>query len=133
MKSVARAEIIWAAVLGAALFLSALGLVELHWQARQLFVAHEHEADVHRRLLDDQANLEMQVRRASLAGNIGAGAAMLDLAGATGVDTVTLVESPDGRIDFLPDLRRELDAVKASERTEAKGMAGDSSGPGAKP
>lgn len=133
MKSVARAEIIWAAVLGAALFLSALGLVELHWQARQLFVAHEHEADVHRRLLDDQANLEMQVRRASLAGNIGAGAAMLDLAGATGVDTVTLGETPDGRIDFLPDLRRELDAVKASERTEAKGMAGDSSGAGAKP
>ena len=78
MKSVARAEIIWAAVLGAALFLSALGLVELHWQARQLFVAHEHEADVHRRLLDDQANLEMQVRRASLAGNIGAGAGAVD-------------------------------------------------------
>ena len=80
MKSVARAEIIWAAVLGVALFLSALGLVELHWQARQLFVAHEHEADVHRRLLDDQANLEMQVRRASLAGNIGAGAGKLELA-----------------------------------------------------
>lgn len=127
MKSVARAEIIWAAVLGVALFLSALGLVELHWQARQLFVAHEHEADVHRRLLDDQVNLEMQVRRASLAGNIGAGAAMLDLAGATGVDTVTLVEAPDGRIDFLPELRRELDAAKAA------GAAAGSSGEGAKP
>ena len=126
MKSVARAEIIWAAVLGVALFLSALGLVELHWQARQLFVAHEHEADVHRRLLDDQANLEMQVRRASLAGNIGAGAAMLDLAGATGVDTVTLVEAPDG-VDFLPELRRELDAAKAA------GAASGSSGQGAKP
>ena len=125
MKSVARAEIIWAAVLGVALFLSALGLVELRWQARQLFVAHEHEADVHRRLLDDQANLEMQVRRASLAGNIGAGAAMLDLAGATGVDTVTLVEAPDGGIDFLPELRRELDAAKAA--------ASGSSGQGAKP
>ena len=118
MKSVARAEIIWAAVLGVALF---------HWQARQLFVAHEHEADVHRRLLDDQANLEMQVRRASLAGNIGAGAAMLDLAGATGVDTVTLVEAPDGGIDFLPELRRELDAAKAA------GAASGSSGQGAKP
>ena len=123
MKSVARAEIIWAAVLGVALFLSALGLVELHWQARQLFVAHEHEADVHRRLLDDQANLEMQVRRASLAGNIGAGAAMLDLA----VDTVTLVEAPDGGIDFLPELRRELDAARAA------GAASGSSGQGAKP
>ena len=39
------------------------------------------------------------------------GAAMLDLSGATGADTVTLVEAPDGRIDFLPEVRRELDAL----------------------
>ena len=34
-----------------------------------------------------------------------------DLSGATGADTVTLVEAPDGRIDFLPEVRRELDAL----------------------
>ena len=133
MKSVSRTELVWAVALGLALFASALVLVDLHWRARQLFVAHEHEADVHRRLLDAQANLEMQVRRASLAGNIGAGASMLDLAGATGIDTVTLVESPDGRIDFLPDLRRELDQMKAVEQQAASGAEAPAPQEGAKP
>ena len=132
MKSVSRTELVWAIALGFALFASALVLVDLHWQARQLFVAHEHEADVHRRLLDDQANLEMQVRRASLAGNIGAGASMLDLAGATGVDTVTLVESPDGRIDFLPDLRRELDRCRRPS-IRRRGAEAPANQEGAKP
>ena len=106
-----RAELLWTVVLGIVLVGSAFCLVDLHFQMRQLFVAHEHEMDVHRRLLDDQAELEMKVRRASLPGSISAGAAMLDLSGATGADTVTLVEAPDGRIDFLPEVRRELDAL----------------------
>jgi|GEM_PF-162387 len=117
MRPVTRAELLWTVVLGIVLVGSAFCLVDLHFQMRQLFVAHEHEMDVHRRLLDDQAELEMKVRRASLPGSISAGAAMLDLSGATGADTVTvrsvpeLVEAPDGRIDFLPEVRRELDAL----------------------
>ena len=87
MRPVTRAELLWTAVLGIVLVGSAFCLVDLHFQMRQLFVAHEHEMDVHRRL------------------------AMLDLSGATGADTVTLVEAPDGRIDFLPEVRRELDAL----------------------
>ena len=106
MRPVTRAELLWTVVLGIVLVGSAFCLVDLHFQMRQLFVAHEHEMDVHRRLLDDQAELEMKVRRASLPGSISAGAAMLDLSGATGADTVTLVEAPDGRIDFLPEVRR---------------------------
>ena len=106
MRPVTRAELLWTVVLGIVLVGSAFCLVDLHFQMRQLFVAHEHEMDVHRRLLDDQAELEMKVRRASLPGSISAGAAMLDLSGA-----VTLVEAPDGRIDFLPEVRRELDAL----------------------
>ena len=84
MRPVTRAELLWTAVLGIVLVGSAFCLVDLHFQMRQLFVAHEHEMDVHRRLLDDQAELEMKVRRASLPGSISAGAAMLDLSGATG-------------------------------------------------
>ena len=102
MRPVTRAELLWTVVLGIVLVGSAFCLVDLHFQMRQLFVAHEHEMDVHRRLLDDQAELP---------GSISAGAAMLDLSGATGADTVTLVEAPDGRIDFLPEVRRELDAL----------------------
>ena len=81
MRPVTRAELLWTVVLGIVLVGSAFCLVE------------------------------MKVRRASLPGSISAGAAMLDLSGATGADTVTLVEAPDGRIDFLPEVRRELDAL----------------------
>ena len=119
MPPVTRGELLWTSVLGAVLVGSAFCLVGLHFQMRQVFVAHEHEMDVHRRLLDDQAELEMKVRRASLAGSITAGAAMLDLSGATGSDTVTLVETPDGRIDFLPELRRELDQLEAAEAAQS--------------
>ena len=70
MRPVTRAELLWTVVLGIVLVGSAFCLVDLHFQMRQLFVAHEHEMDVHRRLLDDQAELEMKVRRASLPGSI---------------------------------------------------------------
>ena len=55
MRPVTRAELLWTVVLGIVLVGSAFCLVDLHFQMRQLFVAHEHEMDVHRRLLDDQA------------------------------------------------------------------------------
>lgn len=116
MHSVSRAELGWTVLLGAVLVGSAFMLIGLHVEMRQTFVEHEHEMDVHRRLLDDQAELEMKVRRASLPGSIAAGAGMLDLTGATGANTVTLVEAADGSIDFLPEIRRELDAMASRER-----------------
>ena len=51
MRPVTRAELLWTVVLGIVLVGSAFCLVDLHFQMRQLFVAHEHEMDVHRRLL----------------------------------------------------------------------------------
>ncbi|MDO5530842.1 hypothetical protein [Sutterella sp.] len=124
MTTVSRKELGWAAFMGTVLVGSAFMLVQLHCQARQLYVEHEHELDIHRRLLDDKADLEMKVRRASLPGNIGAGAAMLDLEGVTAVNTVTLVEQADGSIDFLPETRRQLDeflAAEAGDDADGKG------------
>ena len=72
MRPVTRAELLWTAVLGIVLVGSAFCLVDLHFQMRQLFVAHEHEMDVHRRLLDDQAELEMKNAQPSVRG-AGAG------------------------------------------------------------
>lgn len=43
MRPVTRAELLWTAVLGIVLVGSAFCLVDLHFQMRQLFVAHEHE------------------------------------------------------------------------------------------
>ena len=48
MRPVTRAELLWTVVLGIVLVGSAFCLVDLHFQMRQLFVAHEHEMDVHR-------------------------------------------------------------------------------------
>lgn len=135
-SNVSPAELGWILFLGGCLFASALCLVELHCQTRQLFVAHEHEADVHRKLLDDQAELEMKVRRAALASNIGAGAAMLDLYGATGGETVTLVEAPDGSVDFLPEMRRQLEDYRRRQDAaaqEAKAAGDGKAAPGGEP
>lgn len=111
MRQVSRSELFWAIVLGVALFASGIALIELHSRARLIYIAHERELDVQRRLLDEQADLEMKVRRVSLAGSIGAGAAMLGLEDATGADTVTLVEHADGTIGLTEELRRELEAL----------------------
>ena len=70
----------------------------------------------------------MKVRRASLAGNIAAGASMLGLEGATGADTVTLVERADGSIDLQPDLRRELDAMRSADASAAASASAEQGG-----
>lgn len=123
MRQVSRIEVFWALLLGVALFVSGVALIELHCRARQIYIEHERELDVQRRLLDEQADLEMKVRRASLAGSIGAGAAMLGLEGATGADTVTLVEHPDGSIGLTDELRRELEAIDGVRPTSAGGRS----------
>lgn len=123
MRQVSRIEVFWALLLGVVLFVSGVALIELHCRARQIYIEHERELDVQRRLLDEQADLEMKVRRASLAGSIGAGAAMLGLEGATGADTVTLVEHPDGSIGLTDELRRELEALDGVRPTSAGGRS----------
>lgn len=123
MRQVSRIEVFWALLLGVALFVSGVALIELHCRARQIYIEHERELDVQRRLLDEQADLEMKVRRVSLAGSIGAGVAMLGLEGATGADTVTLVEHPDGSIGLTDELRRELEAIDGVRPTSAGGRS----------
>ena len=64
MRPATRGELFAVLVLGMLLFASAVALVEVQYRTRLLFVEHEHEVDVTRRLMDDEAELLMQVRRA---------------------------------------------------------------------
>lgn len=123
MRSVSRMELFWAALLGIALFASAICLVELQYRTRVLFVEHEHEADLTRRLLDDQAELLMKVRRAALPGEIAEGAAALGLEGATGDTTVTLVALPSGAMALSDETKARIaaaDAAEAERRAKAE-------------
>lgn len=119
MRSVSRAELIAVFLLGIILFASAIALVELHYRSRLLFVEHEHEVGIARRLLDDQAELQMKVRRAALPGTISAGAQMMGLEGATGAVTYTLVADAQGRIDFAEETKARVERAEALEREEA--------------
>ena len=136
MRSVSRAELIAVFLLGIILFASAIALVELHYRSRLLFVEHEHEVGIARRLLDDQAELQMKVRRAALPGTISAGAQMkvrraalpgtisagaqmMGLEGATGAVTYTLVADAQGRIDFAEETKARVERAEALEREKA--------------
>lgn len=119
MRSVSRAELIAVFLLGIILFASAIALVELHYRSCLLFVEHEHEVGIARRLLDDQAELQMKVRRAALPGTISAGAQMMGLEGATGAVTYTLVADAQGRIDFAEETKARVERAEALEREKA--------------
>lgn len=119
MRSVSRAELIAVFLLGIILFASAIALVELHYRSRLLFVEHEHEVGIARRLLDDQSELQMKVRRAALPGTISAGAQMMGLEGATGAVTYTLVADAQGRIDFAEETKARVERAEALEREKA--------------
>ena len=119
MRSVSRAELIAVFLLGIILFASAIALVELHYRSRLLSVEHEHEVGIARRLLDDQAELQMKVRRAALPGTISAGAQMMGLEGATGAVTYTLVADAQGRIDFAEETKARVERAEALEREKA--------------
>lgn len=110
-------------VLGLVLLASAFASVELHHRTRQTFTAHEREADLMRRLSDDRSELLMKVHRASLAGNITQGAAELGLKGATGAETVTMVEEPDGRIVWSRETEARLAAWRAEQAEREKKAA----------
>lgn len=110
-------------VLGAGLLANAVASVELHHRTRQTFTAHEREADLMRRLSDDRSELLMKVHRASLPGNIAAGAAELGLKGATGANTVTMVQEEDGRIVWSEETLARLAAWNAEQAEKEKKAA----------
>lgn len=85
-------------VLGAILFALALILVNFQYRSRTLFVEHERAIEVGRKLLDDQAELEYKVRKASLPGNIVAEAEKAGLVPSTEEESVTLVYDSTGRV-----------------------------------
>lgn len=123
MRSVSKAELGLVAVLGVVLFASALALVEIHYRTRLLFVAQERAVDMERRLLDDQAELQMKVRRAALPSTISAGAAMMGLEGASGSNTYTLVGYPDGRVALSRETQARLDEADAYAQAQAEAKA----------
>ncbi|MBM6703336.1 hypothetical protein H6A60_02285 [Sutterella massiliensis] len=128
MRSVSRAELVAVAFLGAILFVSALALVELHYRARLLFVTHEHEVGISRRLLDDQAELQMKVRRAALPGVISSSAQAYGLEGATGAVTYTLVIDDAGGIAYAEETAARLVPETPAGETVGAAKSNDAAG-----
>lgn len=98
MRQVSVLELVLIAVLGIVLLILAFTQVNVQYRARTLFVEHERAVDVGRRLADDQADLLLRVRRASLPGSIAEGAAKLGLETARGENTVNLVVDDQKRV-----------------------------------
>lgn len=76
-------------------------LVNERYRMRQLFVEHERAIDTERRLKDDQAELLMRVRRASLPGRISETAATFGLVPVDGAHTVIL-NAPEKKDQYAP-------------------------------
>ena len=85
-----KALFILSIVTGLALLAGSVMLVNERYRMRQLFVEHERAIDVERRLKDDQAELLMRVRRASLPSRISDSAAAFGLVPVDGAHTVIL-------------------------------------------
>lgn len=106
--------------LGATLFVLALVLVNFQYRSRTLFVEHERAIDIGRKLLDDQAEIEYKVRKASLPGNVVSEAEKLGLVPSTEEETVTLVYDKEGGVsypgDVAVDLREETTSAKNTVR-----------------
>ena len=103
MRQVNTFELVAVVALGFILFALAIALVNVQYRARTLFVEHERAVDVGRRLADDQADLLLRVRKASLPGSLADGAASLGMVSARGENTVNLVVDEHHRVDFAPD------------------------------
>lgn len=120
MNRVSNMQIFWAMLLGATLLASAFSLVDLQYRTRRVFVEHERELDVARRLQDDRSELQMLVRRASLPGNIVEGAREMGLRGATGDNTVMLVLDADGRVTLSKETAARIEAEKSAAEEAAR-------------
>jgi cell division protein FtsL len=113
-------ELFFALVLGAVLFVMSLMLVNKQYEMRTLFVEHERAVDVGRRLGDDQADLLLKVRRASLPGSIAQGAAALGLVQAGNDNTINLVVDSSKRVEIAPDTAAAIREARESAEAEAK-------------
>ncbi len=116
MRQVNNMDLAVVSVLGVVLFVLAMTLVNVQYRARTLFVEHERAVDVGRKLADDEANLLLKVRKASLPGSIAEGAGALGLEVARGENTVNLVVDEHHRVTFAPDTAagRPLEAAEQS-------------------
>ena len=116
MRQVNNMDLAVVSVLGGGLFVLAMTLVNVQYLARTLFVEHERAVDVGRKLADDEANLLLKVRKASLPGSIAEGAGSLGLEVARGENTVNLVVDEHHRVTFAPDtaIGQPLEAAKQS-------------------
>ncbi len=116
MRQVNNMDLAVVSVLGVVLFVLAMTLVNVQYRARTLFVEHERAVDVGRKLADDEANLLLKVRKASLPGSIAEGAGSLGLEVARGENTVNLVVDEYHRVTFAPDtaVGQPLEAAKQS-------------------
>lgn len=116
MRQVNNMDLAVVSVLGVVLFVLAMTLVNVQYRARTLFVEHERAVDVGRKLADDEANLLLKVRKASLPGSIAEGAGSLGLEVARGENTVNLVVDEHHRVTFAPDtaVGQPLEAAKQS-------------------
>ena len=103
MRQVNNMDLAVVSVLGVVLFVLAMTLVNVQYRARTLFVEHERAVDVGRKLADDEANLLLKVRKASLPGSIAEGAGSLGLEVARGENTGNLVVDEHHRVTFAPD------------------------------
>ncbi len=103
-------------ILGGVLLALALLLVNFQYRSRTLFVEHERAIEVGRKLLDDQAELEFKVRKASLPGNIVSEAEKLGLVPSTEEESITLIYDKTGRVVTL-----EEEETLSSERKSQKG------------
>ena len=116
MRQVNNMDLAVVSVLGVVLFVLAMTLVNVQYRARTLFVEHERAVDVGRKLADDEANLLLKVRKASLPGSIAEGADALGLEVARGENTVNLVVDEHHRVTFAPDTAggQSFEAAKQS-------------------
>ena len=103
MRQVNVLELAVVFVLGIVLFSLAITLVNVQYRARTLFVEHERAVDIGRRLADDQADLLLRVRKASLPGSLADGAASLGMASARGEHTLNLAVDEHHPVDLAPD------------------------------
>ena len=104
-------------ILGTVLLALALLLVNFQYRSRTLFVEHERAIEVGRKLLDDQAELEFKVRKASLPGNIVSEAEKLGLVPSTEEESITLVYDKTGRV-VTPE--EEEEETSSAERKPQK-------------
>lgn len=100
MKQPSKPLFVLTVATGLALLAASVVLVNERYRMRELFIEHERAIDMERRLKDDQAELLMRVRRASLPGRISETAGAFGLVPADGAHTIVI--EPEASKDDSP-------------------------------